>query len=44
MCKKHEIVTKKSETKKKKRFIGSATGADAIKKFTPSLGVPSLGV
>jgi hypothetical protein len=27
-----------------KSFIGSATGANSIKKFTPSLGIPFFGV
>jgi hypothetical protein len=29
---------------KKKSFIGSTPGADDIKKLTPSLGIPNLGV
>jgi len=36
--------TEKFFISEEKSFIGSATGADAIKKFTPSLGIPFLGV
>jgi len=34
----------KSENEEKHSSVGLAPGADAIKKFTPSLGIPYLEV
>jgi len=42
--KKDASLTAKIGKLRKKSFIGWTTGADAIKKFTPSLGIPYLGV
>ncbi len=43
-CKLNGEERKNSSLEKKKSFIGLATGANAIKKFTPILAIPYLGV
>jgi len=46
MCYKHVITfnRKRQKTKKKQGLVELTSVANAIKKFTPSLGIPYLGV